>query len=210
MFRSLAFLLIFCTVILLSPRASADFTSTFDIPNGGVIPFSGPVGNWYLTTVFNGGAATLDTSSAPSSVSLMGYGTGSGSGSSATLEFASIAQAGTVNVDFNFSATSAAGSPSSSAVFTIYVNGVSVDTYSSTITSTATIPVLAGDDLEFYVIGSGGIIPPSGGPPTILTGTAAVTLSNFTFTPVPELGDTAALVGMSTFGLLLLRRRKKN
>jgi hypothetical protein len=210
MFRSLAFLLAFGTFTLLSLRASADFTSTFDIPVGnGTYVTNGPVGNWYLTTSSSGGAAFLDTTSAPSSVSLTGYATGSGSASSVTLEFPSFAQAGTVSVDFNFSATSASGSPTpSSATFTILVNGVPIDTYGSTEISTAEIPVLADDDLAFYVSGTGGIIYPPF-PVTILTGTAAVTLSNFSFTPVPEPATTAALLGTAVFALALLRRRRR-
>jgi hypothetical protein len=209
MFRSLAFLLTLCTFTLLSLRASADFTSTFDIPVGnGTYMADGPVGNWYLTTASSGGAAYLSTISAPSSVSLTGYATGPGSASSATLEFPSFAQAGTVDVDFDFSAGATSGNTPSTATFTILVDGVSVDTYSSSNISTAEIPVLAGDSLSFYVNGTGGIILP---PPTvtILTGTAAVTLSNFTFTPVPEPAATAAFACMVTLGAATIFRRRR-
>ena len=218
MFRSLAFLLTLVSCSLLTTQASADFTSTFNIPNGGTIISSGAVGNWYLTTAGSGGPALLNTSGAPSSVSLNSSATGPGSATSVTLEFPSVAEAGTVSVDFNLSASSASGDTPSSATFTIYINGSAVDTYSSTMVSTAVVPVLTGDDLAFFVSSSGGIINPpldpvthipTGGP-TILTGSSAVTLSNFTFTPVPEPGTTAALVGVTAFSLMFLRRRQKN
>ncbi len=217
MLRSLAFLLTLGAFTLLSPRALADFTSTFDIPVGnGTYHTSGSVGAWSLSLVSGGGPALLNTGLAPSSISLSGCATGPGSGSSATLEFPSLAQGGMVSVDFDFSATTTSGDTSSTATFAILVNGSAVASYSTNIASTAVFSVLPGDNFAFYVSGAGGIINPTidpvthipNGPPTILTGTGAVTLSNFTFSPVPEPSATAAIAGVLTLGAAAAYRRR--
>lgn len=208
------------TLLLLAPLARAQFVGNYTLtpPSGATYTSNVTLGAWDFANVTSGtgGSGTLDSTGAPNSFVLTSSQFGMSGVNAANLTLAaSVPLAGTIN--FNYSLVVNAGF-GASGVFSYQKDLVS-SSFSTTTSGTASWNVVPGDTLGFYVNSIGGSSIGTGFTPdsiintpifnTPTQGSAAVTISNFSFTPaIPEPADFAVGAGLAALGVALCRRRK--